>query len=550
MRASALRVDDARSCRPRSTPFAICVKTTKAKAFSKNTTTHCFVVRSVAFVVGVVGVVVRVHTRSRQERRDVLHRLAELPRDGRCVILITALVAHPRRPFPDDSRSPATRITYHVSRITHHTPRITHHRSPFPSHPGDVSAEAGVSIAEASNALSALALDAKATLSVSPAGEILYEFPRNFKEVIAAKSFRIRVEPLLKKASLAAAYLGRVAFGSALLVSIATVALSLSVLSSKSSDSRDSRYNSGPRFYFSMFDFWWYFDPYYYRRRRAVDPDSMGFLESVYSCVFGDGDPNEEDFEQSRWNALGRYIQSRGGVATAEELAPFLDASTREFGAVTDADGLVVQESFVLPALTRFGGEPRVDAAGNIVYVFESLQSTAAPRPMPVPYDAVLEREWQLTRATTPQKILVGLLAAANLVGIIALSVSLQNPRNIYILTVNGLQGVVGMMPFLQAYALSFVVIPLVRWAGIRRKNEAIVDRNEARMRAAESLLRPGPTLKDKLVESVKYARSVLVRKEDAVFRSDAVGGGGGKDDAGDEFAAWDRRFSDARKQQ
>jgi hypothetical protein len=34
------------------------------------------------------------------------------------------------------------------------------------------------------------------------------------------------------------------------------------------------------------------------------------------------------------------------------------------------------------------------------------------------------------------------------------------------------------------------------------------------------------------------------------VFRSDAVGGGGGKDDAGDEFAAWDRRFSDARKQQ
>ena len=549
MRASALRVDDARSRRQWSTPFAICVKTTKAKAFSKNTTTHCFVVRSVAFVVGVVVVVVRVHTRSRQERRDVLHRLAELPRDGRCVILITALVAHPRRPFPDDSRSPATRITYHVSRITHHTPRITHHRSPFPSHPGDVSAEAGVSIAEASNALSALALDAKATLSVSPAGEILYEFPRNFKEVIAAKSFRIRVEPLLKKASLAAAYLGRVAFGSALLVSIATVALSLSVLSSKSSDSRDSRYNSGPRFYFSMFDFWWYFDPYYYRRRRAVDPDSMGFLESVYSCVFGDGDPNEEDFEQSRWNALGRYIQSRGGVATAEELAPFLDASTREFGAVTDADGLVVQESFVLPALTRFGGEPRVDAAGNIVYVFESLQSTAAPRPMPVPYDAVLEREWQLTRATTPQKILVGLLAAANLVGIIALSVSLQNPRNIYILTVNGLQGVVGMMPFLQAYALSFVVIPLVRWAGIRRKNEAIVDRNEARMRAAESLLRPGPTLKDKLVESVKYARSVLVRKEDAVFRSDAVGGGGGKDDADDEFAAWDRRFSDARKQ-
>ena len=404
---------------------------------------------------------------------------------------------------------------------------------------GDVSAESGVSLGEAALALKALALDSRATLSVSPAGEILYEFPRNFKEVVAAQSLRIRVEPLLKKASLVAAYLGRVAFGSALLVSLATVALTLSALSSKSND-RDSRYSSSPRIYFSMFDWWWYFDPYYYRRRRFVDPDSMGFLESVYSCVFGDGDPNEEVFEQQRWNALGRYIQSRGGVATAEELAPFLDASTREFGAVTDADGLVVQESFVLPALTKFGGEPRVDAAGNIVYVFESLQSTASPRPMPVPYDAVLEKEWELTRASTPQKILVGLLAAANLVGVIALSTSLQNPRNLYILTINGLQGVVGMMPYLQAYALSFVIIPLVRWVGIQRKNAAISDRNEARMQAADSLLRPSPALKGKLLESGKYAARSVVDRKDTVYSTDEEYLG----DVDDEFASWDRRFS------
>lgn len=126
-------------------------------------------------------------------------------------------------------------------------------------------------------------------------------------------------------------------------------------------------------------------DPYYYRRRRVVDPQEMGFLESIYSCVFGDGDPNEDVFEQQRWNALGRYIQSRGGVATAEELAPFLDASTAELGAATDSNGLVVQESFVLPALTRFGGEPQVDATGNIVYVFESLQSTASAGRFPCP---------------------------------------------------------------------------------------------------------------------------------------------------------------------
>lgn len=278
-------------------------------------------------------------------------------------------------------------------------------------------------------------------------------------------------------------------------------------------------------------------DPYYYRRRRFVDPQEMGFLESIYSCVFGDGDPNEDVFEQQRWNALGRYLQSRGGVATAEELAPFLDASTTEFGAATDADGLVVQESFVLPALTRFGGEPQVDAAGNIVYVFESLQSTASARPLPVPYDAVLEKEWTLTRAATPQKILVGLLAAANLVGVVALSVSLQNPRNLYVLTINGLQGIIGAMPFLQAYAVSFVIIPLIRWAGNQRKNAAIADRNEARMRAAESLMRPSPSLQAKVASGKKYAQAVIVGRDDAVWGSSDDW----TSDDSQELARWDR---------
>ena len=289
-----------------------------------------------------------------------------------------------------------------------------------------------------------------------------------------------------------------------------------------------------------MFDWWWYFDPYYYRRRRFVDPDSMGFLESIYSCVFGDGDPNEDIFEQQRWNALGRYIQSRGGVVTAEELAPFLDASTSELRAATDADGLVVQESFVLPALTRLGGEPQVDASGNIVYVFESLQSTASAKPMPVPYDAVLEREWKMTRATTPQRILVGLLAAANFIGVVALSVSLQNPRNLYLLSINGLQGIVGLMPYLQAYALSFVIIPLIRWIDIQGKNKAIVDRNEARMRAAETLMQPSPSLRAKIDSGKKFSRAVLVGKSDAVYSSDD-----GTFDERDEFANWDKRFSE-----
>ena len=63
---------------------------------------------------------------------------------------------------------------------------------------------------------------------------------------------------------------------------------------------------------------------------------------------------------------MGRYIQSKGGVVTAEELAPFLDPTPQSL----DEDE--VDEGFVLPALVRFGGSPEVDGTGSLLYRFES----------------------------------------------------------------------------------------------------------------------------------------------------------------------------------
>ena len=62
---------------------------------------------------------------------------------------------------------------------------------------------------------------------------------------------------------------------------------------------------------------------------------------------------------------VGRYIQSKGGVVTAEELAPFLDPPEKS----KDGD---IDESYVVPALVRFGGSPEVDEQGNLLYRFES----------------------------------------------------------------------------------------------------------------------------------------------------------------------------------
>lgn len=38
------------------------------------------------------------------------------------------------------------------------------------------------------------------------------------------------------------------------------------------------------------------------------DPEELSFIESVFSFMFGDGNPNK-DLEDYRWNIIGRYIK-------------------------------------------------------------------------------------------------------------------------------------------------------------------------------------------------------------------------------------------------
>lgn len=72
------------------------------------------------------------------------------------------------------------------------------------------------------------------------------------------------------------------------------------------------------------------------------------------------------------WEQVGQYIQHKGGVVTAEQLAPFLDVPTDNIR----SDETMVDEGFMVPALVRFGGSPEVDASGNLLYRFPSLQKT------------------------------------------------------------------------------------------------------------------------------------------------------------------------------
>ncbi len=79
---------------------------------------------------------------------------------------------------------------------------------------------------------------------------------------------------------------------------------------------------------------------------------------------------------------IGNYIQHKGGVVTAEELAPYLDVPP----AGKDPESIIVDESYVVPALVRFGGSPEVDKDNNLIYRFPSLQKTGRRQVSPCPH--------------------------------------------------------------------------------------------------------------------------------------------------------------------
>lgn len=402
---------------------------------------------------------------------------------------------------------------------------------------GDVASAAGVNVSEAERAMTAIAADTGAALEVSSAGDLLYVFPPGYRSALGSKSLRIRAEPFVDGAGKAGAYLLRVAFGTTLVASIAVVyAAIFALLSNRDSDRDDSRSNErgmgggmmgyGSRMYFSPFDIFWYFDPYYYERRAynaALEgARDMNFFEAVFSFVFGDGDPNR-DFEQRRWALLGLAIQKNKGVVTAEQLAPFLD---REDDAVGTDD-----ESFVLPALTRFGGAPEVDPiSGEIVYRFEAMQSTAggfeaiqevldaAPRGFST--SLAEEETYRFSLATQGQRTMAAALGVFNFVGVVVLGRLCVDPA-VIANKASLVASISAMLPGLRAYAVAFFAIPAVRWFFVSRRNAAIEARNFSRLEASRALARPGKLLSTKLEAAKRAATGQrIVTSEDSVYSS------------------------------
>ncbi|EFJ27073.1 hypothetical protein SELMODRAFT_96266 [Selaginella moellendorffii] len=378
---------------------------------------------------------------------------------------------------------------------------------------GDVATNAGLKVSEAQSALQALAADTGGFLEVSDEGDVLYVFSKDYRSNLLAKSFRLKIEPALSKLKAGAEYLIRVSFGTTLIASLVIVYTSIFVLLS-----------SARR----------YWDPYYYRRRKRRT-DGMNFLESVFSFVFGDPDPNE-GLDEVRWQAIGEEIAAKGGVVTAEELAPYLDVSALDENNKDD-------ESFVLPVLLRFDGQPEVDARGNIVYRFPSLQRTAANQAWKSHNGDRLqylqEAPLPFSRAKQTDQTLVVALGAFNLLGVLTLG-SLLKDAAITAQMGGLLQFVSNAFPVLQAYTVAFFAIPIFRWFQVQQKNTKIEGRNLARKERALRLRAPDATLREKLRSARRQAERTIIGKDRIVYTTE-------KDllEQSYDAADWDRRMEE-----
>ena len=110
---------------------------------------------------------------------------------------------------------------------------------------GDIAAQAGLDINLAQQGLLALASDAGGHLQVAESGEVVYLFPKNFRNILRNKFFRLRLKDWWTKVWRVLFYLIRISFGIVLLVSIFLIVVAIALIVMAINSSRDNDNDSG-----------------------------------------------------------------------------------------------------------------------------------------------------------------------------------------------------------------------------------------------------------------------------------------------------------------
>ncbi len=386
---------------------------------------------------------------------------------------------------------------------------------------GDVAAQAGLELNFAQQGLLALASDAGGHMQVAESGDVVYQFPKNFRTILRNKYWQLRWQKSWQKVWGVLFYLIRISFGTVLIASIALMLVAIVIIfiaMNSSNDDNEGGENRGygggsifmPNFWIGP-DIFWFFDPGYNRRRRqrrrqATDSNQMNFLEAVFSFLFGDGDPNA-DWEEYRWQSIGALIRSHQGAVVAEQIAPYMDQ--------IDAD-----EDYMLPILSRFNGYPEVSPQGEIIYYFPELQVMASKRQSEQIETFLEEKSWRFSQAGSGQITMAVGLGAVNIVLALVLGSLLGDGA--IAAQLGGLVAFVASIHWLLlGYGVLFLGIPLVRYFWIQGRNPKIVARNQSRSQRAIALSQPDRSLRQKISYATQFAQQKVIGDRDITYTTE-----------------------------
>ncbi|MGB3299540.1 MAG: hypothetical protein WBA76_14850 [Phormidesmis sp.] len=400
---------------------------------------------------------------------------------------------------------------------------------------GDVAAQAGLNVETAQQGLLALASETQGHLQVSEAGEIAYEFPKNFRSVLRNKYWQLRFQAIAAKIWQVVFYIIRISFGIILMLSIAVIFIAIFALtiaaSSQGGGDRDDR-GGGGGFMISPLNFFYLFDfnrgrrygarggryPNQYSGSRsgrgaaAQSGEKLNFLEAIFSFLFGDGDPNA-DLEERRWRNIGAVISNSGGAIAAEQVVPYLDDTGEGWNQE--------YEDYMLPVLSRFDGRPEVSPTGELVYYFPTLQVSAAQRSTTAVGAYLKEAKRKFTAATSDQVMIAIGLGGLNIVGALVLRNMLQSAVAQGVVFTGYLALVQSIFWILLSYGVAFLAIPLIRYYWVQWRNRKIEKRNEARQDRAIMLNQLGAAYQEKLAFARQFADKKVLRAEESVYSTE-----------------------------
>jgi hypothetical protein len=371
--------------------------------------------------------------------------------------------------------------------------------------------------------LLSLAVASGAQLRVADDGNVTYVFPAQLRRLLLARSWRLRFAACLRKVWSLLFWIIRCSFGVVLVVLVVVISLLVLLLGLALFWAEDDAANAllsivGGAFELIirivvavLTDQFWNGSP---GRFPSADeqspPQRVAFLESVYSVLFGDGDPNKA-LEARRWQRIGGFLRYRGGVVIAEDLAPLLDLETPPSASKADQG--------MLPVLLHFDGRPQVTEQGDLLYSFPSLQhrpeeASSSPQAHSIvdePSLPLRERRIAFTHANKEQRWTYGVLVLS-LFGLSLLLLNWSLPLSAVL---------VGIAFFGLGYSLLLLALPLLRWFGWRRANAAIHQRNRWRQQWADWAQLHRDDLVSKRLEAARWRKSLARISDGMVYTTE-----------------------------